>query len=149
MRCNFAHHGLNETHLHRPRHGSEPTLVFTFRALNDAAVRRMLIRVQLSRYAFVCIASGAPMADSVAARAHAASCELLSTYPMLADTMRRVAGAARLWGAELGCEAIQERVNTLLQSSDTGRTLPVAVSDTLLASGVRNPHALQLGLNLR
>ncbi len=149
MRFSGTRHGQNEMHLYRPRHGSAPTLVVIIRALNDAAERRMLIRVQLSQHAFVCMASGASMADSVAARAHAASCELLSTHPMLADTMRRIALAARSWGARLGGQSVQERVNPLLQSSDTGGTLPVAISDALLASGVRCSHALQLGLDLR
>jgi hypothetical protein len=145
-----THSSAHEMQLYRPPHGSEPAVAIILRMLSSTGQPRMLMRVRLSQYSIVCIATGAALGVSVAQRSATASSDLLHTYPILADTMRRIATAARAWTEQqLRSQSVEERVNSLLQSSDTGGTLSVAVDDALLASDVRGADALQLALNLR
>lgn len=110
----------------------------------------MLLRVRLSQYSFVCIASDAALGVSVAQRSTTASSNLLHSFPILADTMRRIAVAARAWTKQqLRTKSVEEHVNAFLQPTDTGGTLSVTVNDALLACNVRGTDALQLSLDLR
>jgi hypothetical protein len=144
-----THSSSHEMQLYRPPHGSEPAVAIILRMLSSAEQPRILMRVRLSQYSIVCIATGAALGVSVAQRSATASSDLLHTYPILADTMRRIATAARAWTEQqLRSQSVEERVNSLLQYSDTGGTLPVAVSDTLLTCSVLNAQTVQLALDL-
>jgi len=90
------------------------------------------------------------MGVSVAHRADSAASNLLDTYPMLADTLRRVATAARAWHVRYSSgETIEETVNPLLQTCDTRRALSVPVCDSRLARSMCGAESLQLVLDLR
>ncbi len=150
MPKSLTQHGFQTIYLRRPRHGSEPALSMTFTALNNASQRRMLVRVRMSQISLLCIEEGACMGLSVAKRADRAAADMLEAYPMMADTLRRLATAARAWHRRYsGGETSQKTVDALLQTSDTRRALSVSVRDPLLTCGVGDSHAVQLGLDLR
>jgi len=137
--------GQSELQLERVRHGNVPRVRVTIRELGGDSGRRVMLRVRLSRYDFRCIGTQQELPQSVSRRARAGASELLTEYPMLADTMRKLAQAAENMASG---QPIQQAVDTLLQTSDASGALPIAVDDSLLARGVSRSHPVQLGLYL-